>query len=410
MYARFLVMLLFTLLGGCTNVHNADPSEAAIKRHTLLLISIDGARHDYLDRGATPTLSALAAGGARADRLIPSFPTLTFPNHYTLVTGLHPDHHGVVHNTMRDDSRPGEVFSLSNVAARDGFWWDEAEPLWVTAERAGLRTATMFWPGSEAPIRGVRPSRWYTFSKHISSRDRAEQVIAWLNEPASTRPDLITIYFDVVDTAGHDHGPDAPEVHAALREVDDALAAIRSALAQRAPGDGVNILIVSDHGMSALSDDRVVYLDDLADPDSFNVESWGVCAFIRPRPGREPDAQRLLGEHPHVSIWRKSDIPARFHFGAHPRVAPIVALAEPGWSIALRSSKRAGPRAGTHGYDHEAPDMAGIFIAAGPDIRPGARIDTLHAVDVHPLALRLLGLPDMPSDGAVDASRSILRR
>ena len=183
----------------------------------VILISIDGFRADYLDRGFTPTLKALADGGARAERMTPSFPSLTFPNHYTLVTGLAPDHHGIVSNTFEDPALPDGKFRIgSKAAVLNRRSWDQATPIWVTAEQAGLRTGTEFWPGSEADIQGVRPSLYSVFDQKLTSNDRVDKLLSWLDLPADQRPTFMTLYFDVVDTAGHDYGPESAEVNAEL--------------------------------------------------------------------------------------------------------------------------------------------------------------------------------------------------
>ncbi|WP_366928790.1 ectonucleotide pyrophosphatase/phosphodiesterase [Phenylobacterium sp.] len=173
-----------------------------------ILISIDGFRTDYIQRGKTPALAAMAGDGVRAEAMRPSFPSLTFPNHYTLVTGLRPDEHGVVGNVMEDAARPGVVFMLNKPEiVHDPIWWDQAEPLWVTAEKAGVRTATMFWPGSDGPIHGVQPHDWRLFDKAVTDIQRVDQVLTWLDRPPAERPRFITLYFNAVDTAGHISAP-----------------------------------------------------------------------------------------------------------------------------------------------------------------------------------------------------------
>src|SRR3954451_23677027 len=185
----------------------------------LILISFDGWRWDYIDRVPAPNLKALAARGVRAAALIPSFPILTFPNHYTIVTGLYPEHHGVIANTMRD---PGmsERFTQSSTTAKDAGWWG-GEPLWVTAIRQGLRAATMYWPGSEAAIGGVRPTYWRGYDKSLATLDRVTQALTWLALPASERPSFVSLYFEEVDTAGHDFGPVSPELARPAAHLDD---------------------------------------------------------------------------------------------------------------------------------------------------------------------------------------------
>lgn len=277
---RLSLLLLLVLLAGCRSI---APVNAPAP---VLLISIDGFRADYLERYAPPVLTRLARQGVRAEALIPAFPTLTFPNHYTMVTGLYPDHHGIVGNTMFD-STLGH-FSLSNrEAIADGRWWADGEPLWVTAQRQGLRTATYFWPGSEAEIHGMRPTYWMPYDSRIPGEERVRQVLAWLDLPDSLRPHWITLYFSDVDHAGHEHGPDAPEVAEAVRKVDGYLQQLIEGLRARNLLDRVNLLIVSDHGMAATSAERVIFLDDFVSLEELHIVTWSPVLMLYPRPGRE---------------------------------------------------------------------------------------------------------------------------
>src|SRR6185312_361703 len=222
----------------------ARPAAPAVaSANPLILVSIDGYRADYLQRGLSPNLEALASRGVRAQWMIPSFPTLTFPNHYTLVTGLYPDHHGIVANEMEDPSiQPDHHFTLKNrEAVGDGRWWDEATPLWVSVQRQGGHAATMFWPGSEAQVHGVRPDHWHPFDAKITPEARVDQVLQWLDLPRTQRPRFITLYFDQVDHQAHGHGPDSNEVDAALRQVDAALGRLIEGLKQRGLFDTANL-------------------------------------------------------------------------------------------------------------------------------------------------------------------------
>jgi predicted AlkP superfamily pyrophosphatase or phosphodiesterase len=367
------------------------------RRPMVILVSIDGFRADYLDRGLAPTLSRLAEEGASA-AMRPSFPTLTFPNHYTLVTGRHPDHHGVVGNSMID-AELGD-FSLRDTAAvADGRWWDGAEPIWVTAEKAGLSTATLFWPGSEAEIQGVRPRDWLPYDKNLPGDARVDELLAWLDQPVGERPVLSTLYFDIVDTAGHLHGPEGPETEAAIASVDASIRRLIEGLTAHGLYDDTVLIVVSDHGMAATSPDRTVYLDDLIDPAAVQIVYMGASSFLVPRPGREAEVDAALtGAHPHLECWRKGDIPPRLALGANPRVAPIVCLSETGWLLATRARPVTRP-GGAHGYDNVAPEMAAIFIARGPGVVAGRRLTHMDSVDVQPFLGRLLGIPVPEGDG-----------
>ena len=385
---------MFLSLAACAT---AAPVATA-PRPVTVLISIDGFRADYLDRGVTPVLSGMAAVGARGS-MRPAFPVKTFPNHYSLVTGLYPDQHGVVDNTMEDPAMPGVTFRMSNTTAvRDGRWWGGAEPIWVTAERAGIKTGTMFWPGSEAEIRGGRPSHVMPFNQTMPSTARADQVLAWLDLPPDRRPGFVTLYFDVVDTAGHNFGPDAPETNAALGEVDAALGRFMAGL--KARGRAANVIVVADHGMTAVSPDRRANLDDLIDRSAFRVLSGGAFVTVVPLAGREAEVSRaMVGRHPHATCWASRDMPARFRYGRNPRVAPIVCVPESGWTLSTRDFRPARPEKGAHGFDPSEPDMAAIFVANGPAFRQGVNLGRFEIVDVYPLLARLVGATAQPNEG-----------
>ena len=375
-----------------------------------ILVSIDGFRPDYLDRGVTPALNRLKAAGVSA-AMRPSFPSVTFPNHWTLVTGLRPDRTGIVGNKMEDARRPGETFTMQT---DDPFWWSDAEPIWVTAEKAGIRTATMFWPGANVAVGGtraptghhfvtggVRPSDWDQYNEAVTGEQRVAAVIDWLRRPAASRPRLITLYFDIVDTAGHDYGPDDARTTAAAAAVDAQIGSLVAGLA--ALNQPANLVIVADHGMAATSSTRTVALADLADPADLRAIETGPVASIVALPGREEAvARRLLRPHDHVDCWRKDAIPPRLHYGRNPRVAPFVCLAAAGWTIAKTAPTEAYS-GGAHGYDPADPAMRALFIASGPAFAAGRTIASFDNVDVAPLLRDLVGLPagrDLDGDDA----------
>ncbi|HEY8003410.1 MAG TPA: ectonucleotide pyrophosphatase/phosphodiesterase [Phenylobacterium sp.] len=363
-----------------------------------ILISIDAFRADYIDRGVTPHLSALAAGGVRA-AMRPSFPSKTFPNHYALVTGLRPDRNGIVANNMTDPAIPGVRFAMSNEAAvTDPRWWDEAEPIWVTAERSRIVTGTLFWPGSEAPIHGVWPRHWAHYDMDIPSDLRVDMLLAWLDAPAKDRPRFATLYFDVVDTAGHHFGPDSKEVNAAAATVDRAIGRLEAGLKRR--GVVANLVIVADHGMAATSPRRQVYLDDFIAGSAYHALDMGPIGTIYPEPGHEAEVETaLLAPHPHLQCWLKKDIPARLHYGRNPRVAPIFCLPETGWLLTTHDFHSKEPMLGDHGYDNASPEMAAVFVANGPAFRHGVKLPTFDNVDVYPLLAELVGVTPQPNDG-----------
>ena len=352
----------------------------------VILVSIDGFSPDYLGKGQTPVLDGLVADGAFGP-MRPSFPSVTFPNHYTLVTGLHPDHHGVVGNRFTDTQ-----LGAFTMASKESGFWDQGEPIWVTAEKAGVRTGTMFWPGSEVEIHGVRPSQWAPFDQGMPGDARVDRLLSWLDLPVDQRPKLETLYFDIVDTAGHRNGPDAPETRAAAASVDASMARLIEGLKARGLYDRTMLVVVSDHGMAATSPDRVVWIDDIIDPAALKIGYGGAVLTADPAPGREAEVQqKLVGRHPHMECWNKADVPARLFYGSNPRVAQIVCLVETGWLTATRDRPvtRAG---GAHGYDNQAPEMAAIFIAHGPGVVAGRRLTDMDSVDVQPFLARMLGI------------------
>ncbi|OYU14779.1 MAG: alkaline phosphatase family protein [Alphaproteobacteria bacterium PA4] len=373
----------------------------------VILVSIDGFRPDYLDRNVTPHLNALAAAGTRATAMRPSWPSITFPNHYTLVTGLRPDRNGIVANTMEDPAIPGVRFSMANRdAVGDRRWWDQAEPIWVTAERAGLATATMFWPGSEAPVHGIRPRQWMVFDDKLPEPARVDQILAWATQPQP--PALMTLYFDSVDHAGHEAGPDAATTTDAVAAVDTQIGRLIDGLNTR--GIAANIIVVSDHGMAATDPARVVRLDLLAPQTSYRAITAGSFATIAAAPGQEAAlAKVLLAKHDHMQCWPKADVPKRLHYGRNARVPAFVCLAETGWLILPNLPTSEMKRGGAHGYDNLAPEMAATFVAAGPAFKPGTRLPAFDNVDVQPLLLRLLGLKPMRTDGSIKGVAAALR-
>ena len=386
----FLIALLAAPLSAQGMVATATPPPVTI------LISIDGFRSDYLDRGITPRLSALAAQGARGP-MRPSFPSVTFPNHYTLVTGLRPDRNGIVGNTMEDAAKPGVRFDMQNA---DPFWWMQAEPIWITAEREGRRTATMFWPGANVDFGGVRPHDWQFYNHDVTDRQRVDGIVDWLRRPVENRPKFLTLYFDAIDSAGHKYGPDAPETNAEIARIDGEIGRLSDEVA--ALGVRANYVIVADHGMAQTSPERVVELYKIAAPADYRFITGGPYAGLEPVPGHEAAlAKALLRPNPHMNCYRKSDLPPALHYGRNPRVPAFICVAQIGWLILPEPPKPERPikPGGTHGYDPVNHEMDALFIATGPALRPGTRLAPFDNVDVYPLLAELIGVTPRPNDG-----------
>jgi predicted AlkP superfamily pyrophosphatase or phosphodiesterase len=402
---RSLALLVALVLVTAVPAAQPDRGDPPI----LILISFDGWRWDYIDKQPAPNLKALAARGVRAKALIPSFPVLTFPNHYTIVTGLYPEHHGIVANVMRDPSMP-ERFTMSAQTARDPRWWG-GEPLWVTAMRQGRRAATMFWPGSEAPIGGLRPTYWKAFDESFATLDRVTQVLEWMARPAADRPSFVSLYFEDVDTAGHDFGPDSPELAAAVSHLDEALGQLVAGVHALGLDDRTSIVVVSDHGMTPTSYERVIYLDALIDMSTVDVLEYGSNLQLDPRDGDVDGLyRRLHGKHPQLAIYKRRDVPARLHFRDNPRIPAIIGVPADGWSATTGQRLVTEElHVGAHGYEPTTPDMGALFVAAGPALRRGIVVAPFENVHLYDLLCRILKLTPAKNDGRSSVTRGFMR-
>lgn len=379
----------------------------------LVLVSLDGFRWDYPDRQLTPTLSRIAREGVRAERLLPVFPTLTFPNHYSLVTGLYPARHGIVANDF--PLGDGTWYRIRDRSMVQNGRLYSGEPVWVTAERQGMVAASFFWIGSEADIAGVRPSHWRHYSKDIPGTDRVDQVLAWLAEPAATRPHFITLYFEDVDDYGHWYGPGSAEGDAAIRRADRYLGRLLRGLERLPHGDQVNVIVVSDHGQGRYRQPvEALRLDAFLDLDGITAVDGGSYCFLHldtPDPARaarirdEVNARWTRGR-----AWLPSEAPAGWQLGDSRRIADVILVANAGHAVISSEARRDKINPGDHGWRPEDPAMHGIFLAWGPAFRQGMRTGPVRNVDVHPLLLRVLGLdPPGETDGDPAALRTLLR-
>ncbi|CAN5527146.1 ectonucleotide pyrophosphatase/phosphodiesterase [soil metagenome] len=406
---RWVALMVALTLGACATAAPSPPKSAL-----TILVSMDGFRADYLDRDETPALNALVVDGARGG-MRPSFPSLTYPNHYTLVTGKRPDHNGVVDNTMEDAAMPGVTFKMSNhQAVGDGRWWDQATPIWVSAERQGVHAGTLFWPGSESEIGGVRPSRWQLFDEKVPSNSRVDTLLSWIDADAP-KLGFATLYFDPVDTEGHHYGPESPEVNVAIVQVDTAVARLVAGLKARGIYDTTNIIVVADHGMAPQPLNKLVDLATLIDPAKARLVGTGSVVSVQPLAGHEAEVRAaLLRPIPHLTCWDKGKIPARYGYGTNPRVPPIVCLAEAGWyfttATSIKKRWEEHPRdGGAHGYDPYDPTMRAVFVAHGPAFRPGVVLPVFDNVDVYPLLIRLIGVKGEKGDGRIGPLKPALR-
>ena len=407
------LFLLAATLTTLTTLTAATPHPPAPppQQPVVLLVSFDGFRADYLDRPAAVHLRALAARGVRAERLIPSFPAKTFPNHYTIVTGLYPEHHGISANVMLDPIL-GRFATGNDPSGRDARWW-AGEPIWVTAAKQHMNSGIIFWPGNEAPIGGVRPRWWQTYDGAFTNTQRVQRVLDWVAMPGDTAPQFIGVYFSDTDDAGHKYGPMSAHTDSAIARADSAIGALMRGIDALGATTRVNLIVVSDHGMAEIAHDRLIPLYDYVSRDSVTVVDMEPVSSIIPKPGAEAYVYRALkGAHPHLQVWRKGELPARYHYNTGARITPIVALADEGWTVvASRDSTvlREGQLRGAHGYDNQLPSMGALFIAAGPAFKRGVRVAPFENVNVYPLMAAVMGLRPAPNDGAEAVVRAVMR-
>jgi predicted AlkP superfamily pyrophosphatase or phosphodiesterase len=415
------------LLAGCGTARvDSRPAEPSSGEHRnlpsqtgkpyVVMLSFDGFRHDYLDRWRLPAIEALAREGARAEVLVPSFPSKTFPNHYSIATGLYPGHHGLVGNEMWDPGWNVRFRTSRDTDSRDARWY-RGEPIWVTAEKQGMLAAAYFWPGSEAPIGGVRPTYFEPYDTAVPDSVRVDGVLGWLALPPARRPHLVLAYLSDVDDQAHHHDPAGPQVHAAAETVDRALARLRAGIARLPIADSVNVVVVSDHGLQPVRAEDAEFLDEYASlADTVAAVTAGPYAqlFFGADAAKTERAWRELQRLPHAHAWRRGDVPARLHLRGEPRTGDVLVLMDAPYLVERhRGPPAAGndPVYGAHGYDPAVPDMGGVFFAAGPAVRPGSRLGTVENVNVYPFIAHVLGLRPAPDiDGRLDAMRPILRR
>jgi predicted AlkP superfamily pyrophosphatase or phosphodiesterase len=390
---------------------------AQVRDPILVLVSFDGWRWDYTDRLDVPNVRALAARGVRVRELIPSFPALTFPNHYTIVTGLYPEHHGIVANVMIDPAIP-ERFTMSSRTSRDAVWWG-GEPIWVTAIRQGRRAATMFWPGSEVAVGGVRPTYWKPFDSKVPSDARTAQALEWLALPEERRPSVVTLYQEAVDHAGHDFGPDSPELAAAAAELDRTLGTLLGGIERLGLTERTTVVLVSDHGMAPLSPERIIWLDDYIDVGSVTVTEWEGLLELTPRDntpeGRQRVYQLLRNAHPRLRVFMREELPAHLRHGTNARTAAIIGLPDDGWVVTTRQRRqqrhddgRSPPR-GDHGYDTAYRDMHALFVAAGPSVVSGLNVPEMENVHIYGFLCAVARLKPAANDGDPQVTRAFLR-
>ncbi len=406
----FLGLLLLPALIAAAQAQQGGSGGTNAARHRatpyVILVSLDGFRHDYRSLHDTPALDCVASSGLSAEALLPVYPTLTFPNHYSIATGLYPGRHGIVDNTFYDDARERRYTLSDREAVSDGRWYG-GDPLWVVAEKNDMVSAAFFFVGTEADIQGIRPTYWKRFNASIPGSDRVQQVIDWLKLPAESRPHLITLYFEHVDSTGHRDGIGTETMADAITEVDGYIGDMLKGISDLDVADDVYIIVVSDHGMANYRPSAPFILSDVINLDGITTVEHGssVSLYLD-----EPDALRASIIRDEINErWQRGqaiipgEAPYAWRVEPGTRFPDVIAQADIRASVMPR--RGGGLSKGDHGWAPEARDMHGIFLAAGPRLPAGRRIGRFRNIDIYPMILELLGLPQT---AGVDSDPSTL--
>jgi alkaline phosphatase D len=400
---------------GCSPASRAPAPNTVNARPYVVMVSFDAFRHDYIDRYKPAAFLDVAARGVQASALIPSFPSKTFPNHFTLVTGLYPGHHGIVGNAFFDPQRR-EWYRLNDQKTlRDSSWYS-GEPIWVTAEHRGVKAATVCWPGAEAPIGGMHPSYMIPYDPTTPNTTRVNGAVSWMRRSPSERPHLVMLYFSDVDDTTHRYGPDAPQTANAVSMVDRALRQLLDSIRALPYGDSVNVVLMSDHGMSPISAQRAIPVSDIlaragVDTTRMEVSDNGptMSLWFGADSARSRHAHAVLDTVGHAHTYFRSEIPERWHLRDNPRAGDLLLVADDEWVLLRRGTDKVTSR-GSHGYDPRFTSMQGIFLAAGPNVRQQGRIPAFENVNVYPFLAALLRLDRPPTvDGDIRTLGSLLK-
>lgn len=363
----------------------------------VIILSLDAFRWDYSTIYNTPNLNKIAKEGVKANALISCYPSKTFPNHYSIATGLYPDHHGIVNNSFNDPELG--FYSISDRQSVEYPDFYGGEPIWVTAEKQGIKTASYYWVGSEAQIEGIQPTYWKKYKQKVSFAARIDTLIHWLSLPSAERPHFIACYFHEPDWTSHEYGPVSPQTKVVVERLDSLVGVLLTKVKALPNASKINIIIVSDHGMAPITKEKSINLSNYLSKDSFDVVSGGNPIYsLQPKEGYQKKAMAILHKIPNIKVWSRDSIPARYHYGKNKRVSDILIEADLGYSISWKEDKEKFS-GGTHGYDNMYPEMQGIFYAVGPDFKKGYQQPAFINIDIYPLIAYILKIKPAQVDG-----------
>lgn len=370
----------------------------------VILVSMDGFRADYWDKTETPRFHELMRQGVRASNLKPIFPSVTFVNHYSIVTGLFSENHGIVNNSMWDPETQRKFEISDSKEINRSEWW-EGEPIWVTAEKQGLKTGSMFWVGSSAEIKGTRPTYWFPYDRSMSRSKRVRQVLDWIDLPVDKRPRFITLYFEDADEAGHAYGPDSDQVKQAIKDLDKSIGELWDGLKARGIQNEVTLILLSDHGMARVERKNRIRLVNYVKSHEARVVGKGALSLVWPKSKKESELvlERVKKNPGPFIVYEKEKMPQQLHYSRHRRIAPLVFLANLGWYLDTSFLPSIRPKVfGLHGYDNSFPEMQAAFLAVGPAFPKNRSVGEVINVDVYALLANLLKIEPAATDGKLE--------
>lgn len=376
----------------------------------LIVLSMDGFRYDYSDSVNTPHLDEIAKMGVRADAMQTSFPSKTFPNHYTLATGLTPNHHGIVNNNFYAPDLEMNYSPQRRSAVQDGRFY-LGEPIWNTAMKQGLKTASYFWIGSEANIQGMHPNYWKVYDGKVDFKHRIDTVIHWLNLPITDRPNLIMWYVHEPDNIGHAYGPHSSQTDSVVAAMDNLLAYFMQQLKQQPMADSVNIIITSDHGMANISAENCVALDQyVKDEWLLHIKGGNPIYNLAVAPNCKDSIMAALSQAEGVLCYDNSLVSTQdyLQYGSNPRCLDLTVLADIGYSIKACSLPKLSSK-GTHGYHPKHQEMDAIFYAYGPSFKKAYQQPRFRNTAVYELMCHLLSIKPAPNNGDFESVKGMLK-
>ena len=399
---------LFSLLVFLISFTSCNLKPLNKEKPYVVMLSMDGFRWDYSEIYHTPNLDKIAKQGVKLEALRPSFPTKTFPNHYTIATGLYPDHHGLVNNTYLDPERKIFFRIRDREKVEDAYYYG-GEPIWVTAEMQGVKAASFYWVGSEAAQKGVYPSYWKPFDSSVPFEDRIDTVINWLKLPEKERPHFIAWYFEEPDAVGHKYGPVSQETKEMVEYLDSLVGVFLTKIETLPNAKNINLIFISDHGMGEIHGEKYVNLLDYADSELLEYYIGGnPVVLIQPKAGFTDSIDNLLDKVDHISSWTRDEIPERLNYGTNPRISDIVVAADSGWSIGFKDKDYYGT-GGTHGYDNLNSDMNTIFYAMGPAFKKAYTHPIVSNTEIYGLIAHILEINPAPNDGKFEHIKDLLK-